>query len=95
MFEKAKIIDYQSAMDVDFKTIHQNACLNEESGYMDPITGLFVLTSFYLQERGTCCGSGCRHCPYSPTEQQEAGRRDVPCFPFVKTESATNTKNDK
>ena len=28
--------------------------------------GLFVLTREYLLKRGTCCGSGCRHCPYVP-----------------------------
>lgn len=26
--------------------------------------GLMVLTERYLRERGTCCRSGCRHCPY-------------------------------
>jgi hypothetical protein len=35
-----------------------------EAGYLDPDTGLFVLTAGFLAERGTCCGRGCRHCPY-------------------------------
>jgi hypothetical protein len=26
--------------------------------------GLMVLTRRYLLDRGFCCGSGCRHCPY-------------------------------
>lgn len=26
--------------------------------------GLFVFTEKYLRERGYCCKSGCRHCPY-------------------------------
>ncbi len=26
--------------------------------------GLMVLTRRYLLNRGTCCGNGCRHCPY-------------------------------
>jgi hypothetical protein len=26
--------------------------------------GLMVLTRRYLLNRGNCCGSGCRHCPY-------------------------------
>ena len=26
--------------------------------------GLTVFTASYLQRRGYCCGSGCRHCPY-------------------------------
>ncbi|HEY8936621.1 MAG TPA: DUF5522 domain-containing protein [Cyclobacteriaceae bacterium] len=26
--------------------------------------GLIVFTEAYHLKRGTCCGSGCRHCPY-------------------------------
>ena len=26
--------------------------------------GLFIFTAEYLLERGHCCQSGCRHCPY-------------------------------
>ena len=26
--------------------------------------GLMVFTAHYLRERGYCCESGCRHCPY-------------------------------
>lgn len=26
--------------------------------------GLLVFTAWYLLKRGTCCESGCRHCPY-------------------------------
>lgn len=29
--------------------------------------GLMVLTRKYLLERGSCCDTGCRHCPYSKT----------------------------
>jgi hypothetical protein len=32
--------------------------------YVDPRSGLSVLTAGYLKARGTCCQSGCRHCPY-------------------------------
>ncbi|MBW7875654.1 MAG: hypothetical protein H3C47_06690 [Candidatus Cloacimonetes bacterium] len=28
--------------------------------------GNWVFTAHYLQKRGYCCKSGCRHCPYSP-----------------------------
>jgi hypothetical protein len=28
--------------------------------------GLLVYTAAYHLKRGFCCGSGCRHCPYSP-----------------------------
>jgi hypothetical protein len=35
------------------------------AGYLDPQTGLFVLTAGYLADRARCCGRGCRHCPYT------------------------------
>jgi hypothetical protein len=44
--------------------VHASAIADAEAGYLDPGTGLFVLTAAYLAERGTCCGRGCRHCPY-------------------------------
>lgn len=34
--------------------------------YRDPITGNTVFTAVFLADRGYCCESGCRHCPYSP-----------------------------
>ena len=43
---------------------HDEAVAAGEPGYIDPVTGLFVLTAAYLAARGECCGSGCRHCPY-------------------------------
>ena len=39
---------------------------NGAPGYDDPETGLFVFTASYLADRGTCCDTGCRHCPYTP-----------------------------
>jgi hypothetical protein len=33
--------------------------------------GLFVFTAKYLRERGYCCESGCRHCPYGYGKQDE------------------------
>jgi Family of unknown function (DUF5522) len=43
---------------------HEEAVLTGETGYADPVTGLFVFTAAFLAARGTCCDSGCRHCPY-------------------------------
>jgi hypothetical protein len=43
---------------------HAEAVRAGQPGYVDPRTGLFVLTATYLAERGTCCGRGCRHCLY-------------------------------
>jgi hypothetical protein len=28
--------------------------------------GKRVMTESYHMRRGSCCGSGCRHCPYNP-----------------------------
>ncbi|HYN94522.1 MAG TPA: DUF5522 domain-containing protein [Pilimelia sp.] len=43
---------------------HAAALAAGAAGYADPDTGLFVLTAGFLAARGTCCGRGCRHCPY-------------------------------
>ena len=43
---------------------HSTALSNGEAGYLDPATGLFVLTAAFLADRGSCCERGCRHCPY-------------------------------
>ncbi|KAJ5074295.1 hypothetical protein M0811_00924 [Anaeramoeba ignava] len=44
---------------------HDKAQLKGEKMYVDPKTGLFVMTRDALLERGTCCGNKCRHCPYN------------------------------
>jgi Family of unknown function (DUF5522) len=43
---------------------HQAALDAGQAGYIDPDSGLFVLSAGFLARRGTCCGRGCRHCPY-------------------------------
>jgi hypothetical protein len=43
---------------------HDAAVARGDDGYLDPHSGLFVLTAAYLRARGYCCGNGCRHCPY-------------------------------
>lgn len=43
---------------------HRAAVDAGRPGYPDPATGLYVLTAVELAARGTCCDSGCRHCPY-------------------------------
>jgi hypothetical protein len=43
---------------------HARAVEAGDAGYSDPDTGLFVLTAAFHVKRGTCCGNGCRHCPY-------------------------------
>jgi hypothetical protein len=43
---------------------HRIAVEAGEPGYLDPETGLFVITAAEHLRRGECCNSGCRHCPY-------------------------------
>jgi hypothetical protein len=38
--------------------------------------GLMVLTSRYLLRRGSCCGSGCRQCPYQ-NKNEELEQEDL------------------
>lgn len=32
--------------------------------YLDPASGYAVMTASALLDRGSCCGLGCRHCPF-------------------------------
>lgn len=43
---------------------HAGAVAEGSSTYPDPVTGLTVFTAAFLAQRGYCCDSGCRHCPY-------------------------------
>jgi hypothetical protein len=36
--------------------------------YTDPVSRLSVFTAEFLAQRGWCCRSGCRHCPYVTDE---------------------------
>jgi len=44
--------------------LHAEAIRQGEDLYMDPLSGLSTMTAAYLWERGYCCYSGCRHCPW-------------------------------
>ena len=63
---------------------HKAACDARESGYIDPDTGKFVLTSWFLLSQGKCCGKGCRHCPWPAEAQAKSQREDVPAWPDEK-----------
>lgn len=51
--------DYQAIL-----LAHDEAVAQGQPSYRDPATGLTVLTVATHLARGTCCESGCRHCPY-------------------------------
>ena len=39
--------------------------------------GLMVFTEKYHLERGYCCGSGCRHCPFDYQQVKEPRRSQL------------------
>ncbi len=45
--------------------LHEKAVKDGLETYIDPKTGLSVLTELAHHRRGSCCGSACRHCPYN------------------------------
>ncbi|MEM6857562.1 MAG: DUF5522 domain-containing protein [Pseudomonadota bacterium] len=44
--------------------VHDAACARGDHTYTDPDTGFLVFTRLGLLERDSCCGAGCRHCPF-------------------------------
>ena len=37
-----------------------------------------VFTEKFLRERGTCCESGCRHCPWRSEQLAASGEQEKP-----------------
>ena len=52
------------AVDEEIRVRHDAAIAAGEPAYVDPATGYQVFTAQYLLDRGHCCDSRCRHCPY-------------------------------
>ncbi|XP_030794949.1 uncharacterized protein C1orf53 homolog isoform X2 [Rhinopithecus roxellana] len=43
--------------------------------YVDPATGYVVLTQIAHLQRGECCGSACRHCPYGQVNVKDPSKK--------------------
>jgi len=43
---------------------HAEAVAAGSPTYRDPVSGYQVFTAASLVERGSCCDTGCRHCPW-------------------------------
>eukprot|EP01062_Namystynia_karyoxenos_P066012 TRINITY_DN60034_c0_g1_i1.p1 TRINITY_DN60034_c0_g1~~TRINITY_DN60034_c0_g1_i1.p1 ORF type:complete len:345 (+),score=79.63 TRINITY_DN60034_c0_g1_i1:80-1114(+) len=71
----------------DIEAAHSAACARGEETYTDPSTGLVVFTRVAHENRGKCCGSGCRHCPYDHVNVP-AGRRAATPAPAPYTAAA-------
>ena len=53
-----------------WREAHRRAVAAGEATYSDPDTGYSVFTEVYHLARGSCCDSGCRHCPYRAADQE-------------------------
>lgn len=65
---------------------HESALRSDDDGYLDPTTGYFVFTAQALWDRGDCCHSGCRHCPFDEGERAGSDARPAPGQPERGTE---------
>tara|TARA_R110002020_G_scaffold18011_10_gene63610 strand:- start:225 stop:446 length:222 start_codon:yes stop_codon:yes gene_type:complete len=52
---------------------------NIEPGFTYYENGNLVMTEKYHIRRGSCCGSGCKHCPFSPPhiKMNKTLRKDI------------------
>ncbi|XP_036091376.1 uncharacterized protein C1orf53 homolog [Rousettus aegyptiacus] len=55
--------------------LHAAACAAGQLDYVDPATGYVVLTQVAHLQRGRCCGSACRHCPYGQVNVKDPSKR--------------------
>ena len=68
--DPARLVPHPQRLDparadyVEVLEAHHRALMAGEPGYLDPASGLFALTARTLWDRGGCCNSGCRHCPF-------------------------------
>lgn len=55
--------------------LHAAACAAGQQTYVDPATGYMVFTELAHLQRGKCCGSACRHCPYGQVNVKDSSKR--------------------
>jgi hypothetical protein len=48
--------------------------------------GLLVMTAAYHRKRGSCCGSGCRCCPFEPHHEAGATKLALVGAPMIEGE---------
>eukprot|EP00062_Callorhinchus_milii_P003491 gi/632940814/ref/XP_007885517.1/ PREDICTED: uncharacterized protein C1orf53 homolog [Callorhinchus milii] len=50
-------------------------CEAGQQTYADPESGYLVFTRLAHLQRGKCCGSACRHCPYGQVNVKDPSKR--------------------
>lgn len=58
----------------DIEDLHRVALSQGSKAYEDPTSGFSVFTELFHLQRGKCCGSKCRHCPYG---WENVAREDI------------------
>ncbi|XP_077441293.1 uncharacterized protein C1orf53 homolog [Vanacampus margaritifer] len=56
---------------------HTAACQAKKQMYVDPSSGYKVLTEYAHLQRGKCCGSACRHCPYGQVNVEDPAMKKM------------------
>mmetsp|Transcript_35584 Transcript_35584/g.83159 ORF Transcript_35584/g.83159 Transcript_35584/m.83159 type:complete len:430 (+) Transcript_35584:84-1373(+) len=73
----------EAAARARIEEVHRTAVRKKELTYEDPETGYTVFTQLQGIQRGYCCGSGCRHCPYNhmnvPPERKPFVKPPITC----------------
>ena len=60
------------------KSSNQNKTINNSEGGSQKLlpsdfyieNGIYVFTKEFHLRRGSCCGNGCRHCPFFPAHKK-------------------------
>uniref|UniRef100_A0A8C2YHM7 Chromosome 1 open reading frame 53 n=1 Tax=Coturnix japonica TaxID=93934 RepID=A0A8C2YHM7_COTJA len=55
--------------------LHREAAAAGRQTYVDPATGYQVFTEVAHLQRGKCCGSACRHCPYEQVNVKDQSKK--------------------
>ncbi|XP_033277092.1 uncharacterized protein C1orf53-like [Orcinus orca] len=55
--------------------LHAAASAAGRLNFVDPATGYMVLTRLAHLQRGRCCGSTCRHCPYGQVNVKDPSKK--------------------
>ena len=73
---EARLSAHHPARD-EIVRLHRRAIDLGEAFYVDPQTGLWVMTAAKLWERD-CCENACRHCPWVDMERRLAAGKGIP-----------------
>jgi len=79
-FSMSKTTTVNIQNDIDIEDLHTKACERGDETYIDPATGFTVFTRIAHENRGSCCGMRCRHCPYDyenvPGKKSKAQKKE-------------------